>query len=1194
MHTNKHYSVLLIILCLFTLFASGSVTAQTNTPLALAKSHLLENKQQWQLTTHDLDNAVVTDQYVTARTGTTHIYFQQHVNDIPVYQAILNINVQASGNILNVGSRFTPDAAAHASRAVPQLTAADAVSQLIDLKNLTQPASLEITSAARGATQATTFAPVNVALEPIEASLVYAPAKDGSLRLGWQVSLYQKDAMHWWISVIDAQDGSLLVEMDQVIHDQFEAHDTSRNHVLLHGHADSADNSRALSESYRVYEMPAESPIHDNSGRTLAVNPANLNASPFGWHDDDGVDGAEYTITRGNNVHAYADRLSLNIENFLLHPSPDGGEELVFDFPIDFSEDPEEYVDAAVTNLFYWNNIMHDVYYEYGFDEPSGNFQETNYKGLGGADGDYVYAEAQDGALLLGIPLNSNNANFATPSDGSNPRMQMYVWTTDTPNLDGDLDSGIIAHEYGHGISIRLTGGPSTSCLSSQEQAGEGWSDFFGLALTAVASDTSVDPRGVGTYALNQPNNGPGIRSFPYSTSMAVNPQTYDSIIAAAAPHGVGSVWATMIWDMYWQFVDEYGFSENIYATSGPEFLGNNRAIQLIVHALKLQPCSPGFVDQRDAILQANIDLFGGENQCLIWEAFARRGLGFSARQNDAGDKTDGVEGYDLPTSCIPEFTLDISPQSIDICGAEPAIYTVSGGVTVLNYTGIVNLSADIPANTTAQFSPTKLLSLPNDSTLTINGGDQAAPGHYSITAIGKSSSYTQTDSAELHIATTTPATPSVSTPANGLTIETLQPLFTWSADNQAASYTLEIATDPMFGNIVYTKSGLATNSFQLDTPLNFSTGYYWRVSAENACATGAASAFGAFVTPVSSCTVHTSTDVPQNILPISGLPIIPPVNSVLDIPISGNIRDVNVVGLAGTHTYISDLTFTLISPIETEVAVLAGVCGDEDDYDLNLDDEAGSASIPCPPTDGGTYRPAVALSTFDDQEANGEWTLNVVDSTTQDGGTLDAWGLEICVGDGADYSDSAVTYGAAWHSGSGALHIGDVWDADDSFAASQDDDTDDGISFADSLIVGQSVGMTVTTNGTATNGMWLSVWFDWNNDGDFDDADELFVNQAATAGDNAITIAVPASATTGQPTTYRVRLYDSATDPTASALNGATGGEVTDGVTAGNTPTAVTLREVNNGTGNAALLLVVLLVVIGSGMAFLRQADHA
>ena len=75
---------------------------------------------------------------------------------------------------------------------------------------------------------------------------------------------------------------------------------------------------------------------------------------------------------------------------------------------------------VAVQNLFYLNNVIHDTLYAHGFNEAAGNFQIDNF-GNGGAGNDPVNAEAQDGS-------GTDNANFATPADGSSPRMQMYLW----------------------------------------------------------------------------------------------------------------------------------------------------------------------------------------------------------------------------------------------------------------------------------------------------------------------------------------------------------------------------------------------------------------------------------------------------------------------------------------------------------------------------------------------------------------------------------------------------------------------------------------------------------------------------------------------------------------------------------------------------------------------------------------------
>jgi hypothetical protein len=231
------------------------------------------------------------------------------------------------------------------------------------------------------------------------------------------------------------------------------------------------------------------------------------------------------------------------------------------------------------------------------------------------------------------------------------------------PNVDkdGDFDNVVIAHEYGHGISTRLTGGPSNSnCLNNAEQMGEGWSDFFGLMMTMELGDTATDARGIGTYASGEPITGGGIRNAPYCTDMTVNPFTYDDVNSTAnvsEPHGIGFVWCTMLWDLNWAMIDRYGFDPDLFNGNG----GNNKTMQLVIDGLKLQPCSPGFVDGRNAILAADSILYGGANQCLIWEVFARRGLGSSANQGSSGSRSDQTEAFDLPSICQIATALPIA-----------------------------------------------------------------------------------------------------------------------------------------------------------------------------------------------------------------------------------------------------------------------------------------------------------------------------------------------------------------------------------------------------------------------------------------------------------------------------------------------------------------------------------------------------
>ena len=95
--------------------------------------------------------------------------------------------------------------------------------------------------------------------------------------------------------------------------------------------------------------------------------------------------------------------------------------------------------------------------------------------------------------------------------------------------------------------------------------------------------------------------------------------------------------------------IDRYGWDPDLYNGTG----GNNKTMSLVIEGLKLQPCSPGFVDGRNAILAADRLLYGGDNQCLIWEVFARRGLGYSANQGSTANKSDGIEAFDMPPSCM-------------------------------------------------------------------------------------------------------------------------------------------------------------------------------------------------------------------------------------------------------------------------------------------------------------------------------------------------------------------------------------------------------------------------------------------------------------------------------------------------------------------------------------------------------------
>lgn len=236
---------------------------------------------------------------------------------------------------------------------------------------------------------------------------------------------------------------------------------------------------------------------------------------------------------------------------------------------------------------------------------------------------------------------------------------------------DSSFDSEVILHEYTHAVSGRLSGGS----IGGEEGMGEGWSDYVAINLTQQPNQIGKDQINMGSYAFG----GGGLRRLPYTTDMSVNPDTYDYLKVigpGSQPHATGYVWATMLWEMHWKFVDKYGFNPDFKSNTG----GNNMALDLVLEGIKMQKANPGFVDGRDAILQADVVMNRGANQCMIWEAFAKRGLGYTANQGDPAIRTDGKQAFDLPPSCEELGTDDLASTETSIYPnpAKDVVYIMS------------------------------------------------------------------------------------------------------------------------------------------------------------------------------------------------------------------------------------------------------------------------------------------------------------------------------------------------------------------------------------------------------------------------------------------------------------------------------------------------------------------------------------
>ncbi len=640
---TKYSFVLLSLLAVQVMFAQDMSR--------IVQNHLNKVQAKAEFNQSDAPEWKISDVVPSLNPQIQHVYLKQYFQGVEIDDAGYKLTVKNNQVTWEI-DQFVKDVKSKVVATRGSLSPENAILKVVRAHNLPTPRLVNSSRTKDGVMQ---FAGSGITIddESIKVKPIYQIDKaENKLRLAWNVSIYQKDGQHWWNENVDAISGKILNSEDWVISCNFgtpetdhKAHSHESSLLFSNNNAPVGPTEAFRAGSYNVYAMPTESPSH--GGRSSVSNPDDATASPFGWHDTNGRNGAEFTTTRGNNVVAQDDSNGNNGTGF----QPDGGAALNFNFPINLSNAPSSFRSASITNLFYWNNIMHDVWYQYGFNEASGNFQENNY-GKGGAGSDSVNADAQDGS-------GTNNANFSTPADGSNPRMQMFLFTN--PTRDGDLDNVIIAHEYGHGISTRLVGGPSANRLGGSEQMGEGWSDWFGLMLTMKSSDTSTKRRGVGTYATGQPTTGNGIRPTVYSTDRSINNTDYADVNTLVAPHGVGYGFATILWDMTWALIDDEGFSSDFYNGNG----GNNIAMALVIEGLKNTANNPGYVSGRDGILQADQDLYNGKYNCLIWTVFSERGVGLNANENNNG----GTNGKtDQTVSFVNGCTDDTPPPTDGDC----------------------------------------------------------------------------------------------------------------------------------------------------------------------------------------------------------------------------------------------------------------------------------------------------------------------------------------------------------------------------------------------------------------------------------------------------------------------------------------------------------------------------------------------
>ncbi|MDE3185400.1 MAG: M36 family metallopeptidase, partial [Bacteroidota bacterium] len=664
-----------------------------------------QNSSFLNLSSDDIDNSIISDAYFDHTSNTQLIYLQQSYRGIPVYHSIQVIALKNDHAVSVEGKRVAKieEKIIGSKEGAPVVSATQAVSVAARELKIQRPAFLKLLRTDN--TNRNVEFSSAISKENITSNLMWVAGNDGKIRLGWQVKIVPHNSNAYWLVRLNANDETILGKDNLTLSDNWGHPVNKAKQILSKNNLLSNSNFQQklklspqtiLSSDYEVIPFPEEAMSFPGGTPVLVSNPwlssgSSNQAISLGWHNDGTTD---YSYTRGNNVWAKEDHAGTNSNTGAAATSTSAAPYLTFDFPFYADQEPDTGSDMnfAITQLFYWNNVMHDVSYQYGFDEASGNFQNNN-QGRGGAGNDFVYADAQDGS-------GTNNANFSTPADGSNPRMQMFLWSPDqsknlninspasiagpmpslegslsinnllknvgpvtgdiilynddvsgtthlacgsaanagalagkiamidrggcnftvkiknaqlagaiavimvnntggdsilvmggsdntitipavmiTQNdgntiksllvtstvvnatlsansiqLDGDFDNGIMAHEYTHGISNRLTGGPSTAtCLTNAEQGGEGWSDYMALMMTTnwatASSSDGTKARSLGTYVLAEQPTDPGIRTYPYSTDLSINPWTYGQLAGTGGEvHVIGEIWAATLW----------------------------------------------------------------------------------------------------------------------------------------------------------------------------------------------------------------------------------------------------------------------------------------------------------------------------------------------------------------------------------------------------------------------------------------------------------------------------------------------------------------------------------------------------------------------------------------------------------------------------------------------------------------------
>jgi gliding motility-associated-like protein len=342
-------------------------------------------------------------------------------------------------------------------------------------------------------------------------------------------------------------------------------------------------------------------------------------------------------------------------------------------------------------------------------------------------------------------------------------------------------------------------------------------------------------------------------------------------------------------------------------------------------------------------------------------------------------------------STCNSDFSFSLVSDFKEVCVPDVVTYKFTYN-TYLGFNQTVTfLATNLPAGVTATFNPATASVNNTDVTLTLNGISNSNLGNHQIRIAGSYSTVNKGITAQLNIYNSTLQQVSLMSPLNNA-VNVITPRdLSWAAIANVKSYQIEIATDALFSNIV-DMANVTSTTFKTKL-LNPLTRYYWRVKPINPCAQGVFSSTYNFITADIICKDFIATDVPKIILPAGS-------NTVVSTLYVNELMDLSYVKvkMSLTHSWVEDLTISIISPKGTIIVLSRENGGDGDNYTNTIFDDYATTPISngnAPFT--GSFKPDEALSALSNESAYGNWQLKVSDGYDEDGGSLLNWTLTVC-----------------------------------------------------------------------------------------------------------------------------------------------------------------------------------------------------